>query len=438
MTCFVDAFGGDLAHGLAVSADSQSQSQILLGPVTMVDKGARLHDSMFQSCVSDISHDHDAICGPSLLNQSSFSHHAGELHDARFVGDATVEEDVPSVVDTTFILPSSDASQDDDDCDQLLSTSILHYIPDALPSSGLDRKRARTPEGTIVLIRDSRNLLTSVDHNHRICSRIPPKIPTDFRKAVSEPVSRRNTPLTTVRPYSIPVPNKRIVFDCVEVPTLRSILEREKTLRSQSAPRPEVRLSPTYRAPPAVRAGSTARVPSSPLPPSVSSEAEDDEDDWHDPRGLERTSSGVTLCISSAFSTTYNYPCTEIVVDESLAPAYPSSPPRSQGPSVQGKANSISAHLLALTCTDSGVRDRTPLQIRAQTEVPLSGPSRVPLRRSKTASARLDALHDAYTAVTDGASQLSVTDSVKATTPVHEIGAALNEQINKRFGKPTK
>lgn len=224
----------------------------------------------------------------------------------------------------------------------------------------------------------------------------------NLRKTVSEPVSRRNTPLTTVRLYSVPVPKKRIIFDCVEVPTLRSILEREKTLQSQNAPRSVVRLSPFYQAPPVVRTGSTARVPSSPLPPSVSSEVEDDEDDCHDPRGLEITSS-------------------EIVVDESLAQAYPSSPLRDQGPTVQ----------------DSDVHDRTTLQIRAQTEVPLPGPSRVPLRRSKTASARLDALQDAYTAVTDGACQISVTDLVKATTLVHQIGAALDEQISKRFGKPT-
>jgi len=286
----VDAFGGDLAHGLAISADSQSQSQVLLGPVTMIDKGV-----------------HNPSCGPSLVNQSSFSYHAGELHDARFVVDtAVVEEVIPLVVDTTFILPS-DASQDEpfddeiDNCHQLLSASILHYVPVALPSSRLDCKRARTPEGNTVLIRKYQYSLTFIDNSPRKRGHISPKIPMNFRKTVSEPVSRRNTPLTTVRLYSVPVPKKRIVFDCVEVPTLRSILEREKTLQSQNALRSVVRFSPFYQAPPVVRTGSTARVPSSPLPPSVRSEVEDDEDDCHDPRGLERTSSGAPCIFPGPF-----------------------------------------------------------------------------------------------------------------------------------------
>ena len=212
-----------------------------------------------------------------------------------------------------------------------------------------------------------------------------------------------------------------MVLDCVEVSTFRSVLDREKKLRSQRAPQPRSRLLPTYRMPPTVKAGSTAKIPSSPLPPSVSSEVEDnhDSDDWHDPRDLQRTSSGASFCISNSLAVTYHYIYSEIVVDESLAQAYPSSP-GSPGPISQSKDH-----------------DRTTL-IRSQTEVPQAGPSRAPLRRTKTTSStRLDMLQDAYAAVTDDASQISVTDLIKSTTLVHKIGAALSEQITKRFGKPT-
>ncbi|KAL4069880.1 hypothetical protein V8B97DRAFT_554968 [Scleroderma yunnanense] len=408
LTCFVAAFGGDLAYGLSDS--SQSQSQDLLAPLMGVDGVAEPHVSIIHGCHSlpQISHVGDSLCRHSLVKRPSFSNHAEAQRNERFAGDATVEqeEDIPSIVDTTFIFPSSDdrpdlsalskihrhASQDEplneeiDDCQQLLSASILYGLPYVLAPLGLDvqrGKRARTPE----------------DYSPRKRGRNSLKIPTNFRKTKSEPVSRTNTLLPTISRYSAPVPSKAMMLDCVEVPTLRSILERERMLRSQRTPEPEVRLSPTSCAPSAVRTGYLDSVSCSPLPPSVSSE--DDEDPWHDPRRLERTSS-------------------EIVVDESLAQIHPSSPPRSQGATVPN--------------SDTYDPGGTSRQIRSQTEALFPGSNRVPLRRSKNSSAKLDVLQDAYVAVMEDASQISVTDLVRARTLVHQISAALNEQIGKRFG----
>jgi hypothetical protein len=57
-----------------------------------------------------------------------------------------------------------------------------------------------------------------------------------------------------------------------------------------------------------------------------------------------------------------------------------------------------------------------------------------PLRRSNTGSSHLDVLRDAYAAVAGGGSQIPVHELVQATRLVHQIGAALSEQMNKKFG----
>ncbi|KAI6129805.1 hypothetical protein EDD16DRAFT_1157200 [Pisolithus croceorrhizus] len=76
-----------------------------------------------------------------------------------------------------------------------------------------------------------------------------------------------------------------------------------------------------------------------------------------------------------------------------------------------------------------------PQQSTSQIEGSPPKPSPPPLRKSRTTSARLDALRNAYTAVTESTSQISVGELVQATTLVHRIGAALSEQMSKRFGK---
>lgn len=74
---------------------------------------------------------------------------------------------------------------------------------------------------------------------------------------------------------------------------------------------------------------------------------------------------------------------------------------------------------------------------RSQTEpVSLTMPRPIPLRRSRTTSARLDALQRAYAAVAEDSSQIHVEDLVQATRLVHQIGTVLNEQMGRRLADP--
>lgn len=56
-----------------------------------------------------------------------------------------------------------------------------------------------------------------------------------------------------------------------------------------------------------------------------------------------------------------------------------------------------------------------------------------PLRRSNTGSSHLDVLREAYAAVASGGSQIPVHELVQAARLVHQIGATLSEQLNKKF-----
>ena len=56
-----------------------------------------------------------------------------------------------------------------------------------------------------------------------------------------------------------------------------------------------------------------------------------------------------------------------------------------------------------------------------------------PLQRTRTAFSRLDVLQEAYTAVTNDASQMQMEDLVQATRLVHQIGTVLNEYMGRRF-----
>jgi len=78
----------------------------------------------------------------------------------------------------------------------------------------------------------------------------------------------------------------------------------------------------------------------------------------------------------------------------------------------------------------------TPLPSRRSATAPIPPREKhpLPLRRNKT-SARLDALEHAYAVVADDASQIPVQDLVQASRLVHQIGAALNEQMSRKLDK---
>ncbi|KAI6039331.1 hypothetical protein EDC04DRAFT_3009874 [Pisolithus marmoratus] len=401
LTCFVAAYGGDLAFGLSASTESQSQSQDSFAHSAeagnLVETRGSPQRHHFSSGIS-VGSEHGS--GPRL------SHIPEESRAGRTVVDAATEaEDFPSILDTTFILPSSEDGADSFALDNLLegtgadeplleepqAQGALHSDASGTPSSSASNIPFR-PMG------HGKRLQTIEEHEPRKRCRISVKASCEIRKVKSEPVSGGNTPLPSIlRLRSVPATERKMVFDCIEVPTFRSIVHRERMQRLQRISEKETALRPLHPKPPQTTLGHIAVTLWSPLPSSVSSEADVDDDvgPLCAPHRLDRTLS-------------------EIAVDESLAEICPSSPP--QESTARGDLPA-------------------PQQSRLQVESSPRRPSPPPLRGSRTTSARLDALRNAYAVVTESASQISVTELVQATTLAHRIGAALSEQMGKRLGK---
>ncbi|KAI6114400.1 hypothetical protein F5141DRAFT_1106378 [Pisolithus sp. B1] len=378
LTCFVAAYGGDLACGLSTSTESQSQDALghsaEVGHLVVTRGSPLSHRSSTR-----ISTGGNHRGGPS------FPHIANESSNERVVVDTTVEvEDLSSILDTANGPDENEPSFGE-------PPGVLHSNASGAGSpSGLDFPFGPGECG--------KRLRVAEEYEPRKRSRLSVKASYDLRKVRSEPVSGRSTPLpSALRLCSVPVAEKKMVFDCIEVPTFRSIVQRERMQRLRRISETKTALPPLHRKSPQRIASRIVGKPLSPQPSSVSSEADVDDD-----VGPRRASHGLDRTPS------------EIAVDESLAETCPRSPP-----------------------PESMTRDDLPApqQSTSQVESSPPKPSPPPLRRSRTTSARLDALRNAYTAVTESASQISVGELVQATTLVHRIGAALSEQMSKRFGK---
>ncbi|KAI6129934.1 hypothetical protein EDD17DRAFT_1752711 [Pisolithus thermaeus] len=396
LTCFVAAYGGDLACGLSTSTESQSQDALghsaEVGHL-VVTRGSPLS----RRSSTRISTGGDHRGGPSL------PHIANESSNERAVVDTTVEVEESSILDTAFILPSSDDGANSFSLDNLRERTEENE-PSFGESPGVlhsNASGAGSPSGLDVLCMPEergKRLRAAEEHEPRKRSRLSVKSSYDLRKVRSEPVSGRSTPLpSALRLRSLPVAERKMVFDCVEVPTFRSVVQRERMQRLRRISEMKTALPPLHRKSPRRIASHIVGTPLSPQPSSVSSEADVDDDvgPHRASRGLDRTPS-------------------EIAVDESLAETCPRSPPPEP-----------------MTRDDLPAPQQSTLQIEGSPPKP----SPPPLRKSRTTSARLDALRNAYTAVTESTSQISVGELVQATTLVHRIGAALSEQMSKRFGK---
>ncbi|KAI6129804.1 hypothetical protein EDD16DRAFT_1701243 [Pisolithus croceorrhizus] len=161
LTCFVAAYGGDLACGLSTSTESQSQDALghsaEVGHL-VVTRGSPLS----RRSSTRISTGGDHRGGPSL------PHIANESSNERAVVDTTVEVEESSILDTAFILPSSDDGANSFSLDNLRerteenepsfgeSPGVLHSNASGAGSpSGLDvlcmpeerGKRLRAAEG---------------------------------------------------------------------------------------------------------------------------------------------------------------------------------------------------------------------------------------------------------------------------------------------------
>ncbi|KAJ7147132.1 hypothetical protein C8R43DRAFT_1129909 [Mycena crocata] len=228
-------------------------------------------------------------------------------------------------------------------------------------------------------------------------------------QSISESTHMRHSVILSQHAVSQPVASakrrgkRRLVFDYVAVPT---ISESRMRYEERSLPTP----SPSLRPPP----------PRQPKPPDPDEE-EEDYASWE-----------ATLSMAEVKDVQQAFGCES----EYLSPDDEES---MEVEELTGENQSIQLSI----ATNDDLPDviRSPslvaLDHRSQTvPIPPREYHAPPLRRSKTSSARLDALERAYAAVTDDDSQVPVQDLVQASRWVHKIGEALNEQMGRKLDKP--
>ncbi|KAG2361697.1 hypothetical protein BDR07DRAFT_1461296 [Suillus spraguei] len=195
---------------------------------------------------------------------------------------------------------------------------------------------------------------------------------------ISEPTtSRLMPPVPITRPYSAPAEQSKRVFDGIVLPTLRQVIAAERSFKLSTRSSAE-----TFKFNQSPRSVQTL---------SVASDDSDDYDSWE------------IRC----------HEISEMEVDNSLA-------------EVPGDS----------LIESSSISQEAPTQQRSKSQEAGQHVAQYPtlLRRSNTGSSHLDALREAYAAVASGGSQIPVHELVQATRLVHQIGAALSEQMNKKFG----
>ncbi|KIJ62577.1 hypothetical protein HYDPIDRAFT_41726 [Hydnomerulius pinastri MD-312] len=412
LACFVAAYGGDLADGLSLPTESQSQSQIISNGLS-----------------SQLSHPSDPyLQDPSFLDAPWFSPKEDEMVNEAFddEGPSLAQEPTfPGAEDAAFLVASSDDEASQPTVLQHLreysgrvNTSLdelevsigesLRLLPSPILSPAHRLPIPRSPERPPVTSQRKRKYELKEDAPKKR-SRTSRSTLRSLRKVESEPASRSITPVMVARTNSMPTTCRKMVFDGVELPTLREILRKGKAREvkeTKTTPSPGCSPSAMQRTPSPSRAFTERRMSWSPLSPSVGSEDEEDFDDWERTH-LDGTSS-------------------EMEIDKSLGEVYPSSPPRSQ---------STGTHEPPGLASELHMTPGPNLRpTRSQSEGSPWVPSRPPMRRANRMSARLDALQEVYASMEDGASQIPVSELLQATKLVHKIGAVLTEQMGRKFG----
>ncbi|KAF9221620.1 hypothetical protein BS17DRAFT_785072 [Gyrodon lividus] len=413
LDCFVAAYGGDLADGLSLSTGSQSQN---------ISNGAAPQSRTTRQISGDSSFWDD----PRTSSENDKTWPKGL--NAETISQAQVRT-FPGPEDTAFLMASSD-----DDAFQPTVLRQLHEYSSRVDTSSLEEldrsisdprellppicplphrlPTPHTPEQSSPIASQVQQMKRK--HAYRDAPRERNRTSSNtlrsLRNIESEPTTRVITPISIARTHSVPTKPRKMVFDGIEVPTLRQVLRNEKAetgVRRKKTLNSELGLSFVPHTPPSCTAD-TKRMFLSPLPSSVGSDEEEDIDEWEN------------MYIDANLS--------EIEIGKSLANSYPSSPPRSQ--SSTAHVSSEPEHEPHLT---SGSNSR---QTESQSEGSPSVPVPQALQRSKTTSARLNALRDVYASMTDGASQIPMSELLQATRLVHRIGAVLTEQMGKKIGDP--
>ncbi|KAG2037796.1 hypothetical protein BDR03DRAFT_919410 [Suillus americanus] len=223
---------------------------------------------------------------------------------------------------------------------------------------------------------------------------------------ISEPTTSRLVPPALItRLHSAPTEQSKRVFDGIVLPTLRQVVAAERGFELSTRSSVE-----TFQFNDPPRSVQTL---------SIASDDSDDYDSWE------------IRCAEIGSS--------EMEVDDSLADVPWDSLMESNSILQEGGISSLQFFeplnvVLILGTMETRATTRTQQRSKSQEASQHVAQYPTPLRRSNTGSSHLDALHEAYAAVASGGSQIPVHELVQATRLVHQIGAALSEQMNKQFG----
>ncbi|KAG9315759.1 hypothetical protein JVU11DRAFT_3408 [Chiua virens] len=409
LACFVAAYGGDLADGLSLTTGSQSQSIRDGSQFPFVASHQR--QGSFESSPGNRPVSNIGVV-PDVLDIEVAPHE--------------YQQALASPEDITSLLPSPD--------DGAFQPTVLRQLQEyssqvgAFSVTGLEHSTTNprmfssptfllhgvvsslhSPEimepVTLLASQKRKPDLLNHDDAPRKRSRTSRDVLRSARRLESEPITRHVTPVDIQRTNSAP-PKTRMVFDGVQVPTFRQVLRQERVPK------------PGTSNPVATSAQSLVSSPKHPVACFCQI-------------GPTKITSIGKSCVStslhqasgtSAFHVDMRSPCLlypEADVDKALDDVHPSSPPGTQPQELDDEPYLPPG--------------RSPPKAMSQSGHSPSAPARPSLRRAKTASVRLDALRDVYSSVANGGSQIPMSELVQATRLVHQIGAALTEQMGKKM-----
>ncbi|KAF7346562.1 GLOBIN domain-containing protein [Mycena sanguinolenta] len=390
LKAFADVYGGSLAADLSMENHSQMEGSVVLDsqpsqpmPSSSYDYDADDSKYLFETDTIGMGTTHFMDVDEQENSASTVRPSSPSIHllraPPRTVASAALDQlqEYSSRFEESSVPLSMNSSRSSHS-----SATVQRRSPRVLSQasyirSGSSKRRAElddSPSSSKRLKTSSHSSFRWTESSNAIAG--PSRLPA---QSISEPVTRRESPVLSNHAVSQPVPHgkrkeiRRLILDYVEIP----IHERSPGRHQKfSLPTPSPSLRP--RAPRHSRA--------------VDHEEEEDYASWENGLSISEVKEAQHAFAGHPLSHKGNLE------------------PRSNNPSSSGSRRSQTA------------------------PVPLREKHPPPLRRTKT-SARLHALEHAYAVVADDASQTPVQDLVQATRLVHKIGAALNEQMSRTLDR---
>ncbi|KAG2342192.1 hypothetical protein BDR05DRAFT_1060484 [Suillus weaverae] len=380
LKAFTTVFGGDLLTGFPSDSQSTTSSGFPSSPI----RGNQLAAEHLSSALFDDAHCLEHTFGNATPRSVSVSpsHSPSTIlpRDPASPSQGDVlhnPQNNPSSTNEILASNIHDSRQD-----EIIPSNEQSF---SSRSSRLTKSTHQTGQGSK---RSHEYQDTTLQKRRRTISDTQKHYPSRF---ISEPTtSKLMPPVPITRPYSAPAEQSKRVFDGVVLPTLRQVVAAERSFELST--------------------GSSAAEtfqfndpPRSVQTPSVASDDSDDYDSWE----IRYTEIGSS----------------EMDVDDFLA-------------EVPGDSLIESSSILqeALGTMETWAAPGTQQRSKSQEISQHIAQYPTPLRRSNSGSSHLNALREAYAAVASGGSQIPVHELVQATRLVHQIGAALSEQMDKKFG----